>query len=226
LVALFPRGAALVGLSAASSEVQSGSAFAVVFLTFVLSAVTAWYVVLTNRIAGAASDQARASREMVERMADASRPLLVPVANFEMMEGVRIAALRELKQTLVTASQGGTVDPLVMLERNHLVVQNIGLGPAVNVGIAVDAAQLRGWSIPAGKAGTRPVARGAKELAYQWKEGASMEVPEHSRLTITYDDLLGRHFVTTARRALHDWHDIGTEQAETAGARRDYGGLL
>jgi len=176
-------------------------------------------------IVRATRESVQATRDMADRMANSVRPMLVPVVNFERMAmpgtipDLQVEALGKIGEDLTRRSVDD--DPIATLQRTCLYTENIGLGPAVNVEVTVDAS-LQQWSIPPGKAVTRPIAAGAKELVYQWKEGNRMQILEGSLLTITYSDMLGHHFQTTARRALHDWYDIQTRRVDEAPAPRDY----
>ena len=192
----------------ATVDLQTGA-------TVTLVVVTAAYVFLTHEISQASEASARASRDMADRMPDSIRPLVVPVVSFENMPG------KDGYVRIVHFSKVGAPSPESGDVWEPLFLQNIGLGPAINVGIVLEST-IRNGGIPPGNGGARPIAAGAKEQAYQWGSSLDIMVLEGSKLTITYDDIVGRHFETTAMRAPDDWYDVQTQQTEQPGPPRQY----
>ncbi len=188
--------------------------------TVALVAVTAVYVLLTHEIAKASEASARASRDMADRMADSLRPMVVPVASFKNASQGKDGYVR-----IVHFSKVGTPPPTSGDVWEPLFLRNVGPGPAINVGIVLKGIPSNG-GIPPGKGGARPIPAGGREQAYHWCSGADVQVWEGSKLTITYDDILGRHFETTALRALHDWYDVQTRQTDRPGPPRQYGNSM
>jgi len=192
-----------------SVDLQTGT-------TVVLVVVTAIYVFLTHEISQASEASARASRDMADRMPDSIRPVVVPVISFENVNLGKDGYVR-----IVHFSQVGRPPPASGDLWEPLFLQNVGLGPAINVGIVLDNPNNLGI-IPNGKGGARPIAAGSKEQAYQWAYPAGALILEGAKLTITYDDMFGHHFKTTALRALHDWYDVCPQRTWQPGPPRQY----
>ncbi|MCL5946547.1 MAG: hypothetical protein M1298_00785 [Chloroflexi bacterium] len=202
-----------------SLDFSTGASVAAVYFAFVLAAVTLVYVLLTQQMGKATEASAAASRDMVTRMADSLRPLVVPVVSFEKVGHGRDGYVR-----IVHFSQVGAPILDSGQEWEPLFLQNIGNGPAINVGVILESHALpsESFSIPPSKGGARPIAAGGKEQAYHWVASHEIWVCEGSTLTITYDDMLGHHFQTTACRWLHDWYNIDTKPDNTPAPPREY----
>jgi hypothetical protein len=179
--------------------------------TVVLVVVTIVYVVLTRKISKASKDSADATKESagatrqsadatkqaaiateksVEQMKDSVRPILVPLA------GSALAGRYEnLDSRLV----------------QHVVIKNIGAGPALNGRCRLENGSQKDakarWATDAIEARTyvRPLGVNEKDFMFVYYLDSPFRFEEWSWLTVSYDDVYGRHFETEAQWNGHDW---------------------
>lgn len=169
-------------------------------LTIVLIVVTAVYVWLTNKISNASREAADATKQSVERMKDAHRPILVPRSGASAAEKAVVAAW-------TSRLLGG--------DQKHLRLVNAGPGAALNgrirlqIGYAKDPVphDVHGY-VTEDRTTADPVPPSGEVMVYNYNAGDLIPIPDWSWLTIYYDDVYSRHFITEARWNGTDWVNI------------------
>ncbi len=142
---------------------------------------------------------ANMSSEMTEQRLDSSRPLLVPISG-----------------------QAG-IAPALVSQRHELLlrIENIGLGPAINISARLERRSSDGSiDIKLNELVTaaKPLAAGSESLLNQWfnSSGLLYAIEDDSWLVVHYDDTFGRHFKTEARyiKESNTWVSIKIERVK------------
>jgi len=161
-------------------------------LTAVLIAITAIYVWMTHNISKASRDSAEATINAANQMKDSHRPILVPKCN----------ATASIAPWNYNATANFT----------HLRLHNVGPGVALSARIRLESgfendperAKVIDF-ITEDRTTTDAIEPGAQGLVRNHNAGVAQPIPSWSWLTIYYDDVYGRHFITRCQWNGNEW---------------------
>jgi len=203
--------------------IQAIAAVAQVILAGALIWVTKQYVDLTRGINNSSKDSADATqlaaravqqsadatKQSVEQMKDDHRPILVPRCNPKSTEKALIAVWNAR---------------LLGADAQYLRLVNLGPGAALNgriklrIGYPNDSAksakdEVHGY-VTEDRTTADPVGPGDGVLVYNYNAGNPTSIPDWSWLSIYYDDVYNRHYITQSQWNGTDWLKIETRQTD------------
>lgn len=178
----------LLALSSTGAiELTAYATLGLAVVTSALAAATFWMVKLTRRTLGQSQDEIALSRREVE---EAHRPVLIPLADSRYLEVVAAGIVAPLAAGPFIHEDGQLTVP----------IENIGTGPAVQVLVSVEVLNEHGGptqlpSMPAKIAGVKALGSVAPVI----RVGGEIAKTPDFRLTLAYEDVAGKRWVTRAR---------------------------